>query len=615
LSPFVVAAPATSRASAMAPPLITLKNAHLAIGERKLLDGLELKLDAGARVALVGRNGAGKSTLLQVLAGRIELDAGTRTTAPRTRLAYLPQAPAFGGEEDTRSWLVRADDDAPEGLAPYTADALLEEFELDGAADPLTLSGGQRRRLALARTLGLDVDALLLDEPTNHLDLQTILNLEERLQAFRGAVVLVSHDRAFLDALARRCWWLDRGRILDLEVPFHDLEPAIAAELEREAREAAKLDKRIAEETRWSREGITARRKRNQGRLRRLEALRQERARRVRPQGSAPLAAEAAPASGSLVVEADGVTKAFDGRTVVPPFSTRLLKGDRVGVIGPNGAGKSTLLKLLTGELAPDAGKLKLGTRLEIAWYEQERQSLDLAKTPWEVLCPAGGDQVEVGGSRRHVMGYLKDFLFDESQARSPCRVLSGGERNRLLLAKLFARPSNLMVLDEPTNDLDMDTLDVLADALEQYAGTLLVVSHDRDFLDRTVTSTITFEPDGRVIEYAGGYSDMLRQREAAFAPSAPTTTKAEAKPAGGKDFTTPAKEQRRRERDAAKAEREVERLHGEIRALEATLADGTLFTREPDKANALAAKLEDLRARTEEAEARWLELAEAAEG
>jgi ATP-binding cassette subfamily F protein uup len=597
----------------MAPPLLTLKDAHLAIGERKLLAGLELKLDTDARVALVGRNGAGKSTLLQVLAGKLELDAGSRSTAPRTRLAYLPQAPEFGDSGDARSWLMRVDDDAPEGLAPYTADALLEEFELDGAADPLTLSGGQRRRLALARTLALDVDALLLDEPTNHLDLQTILNLEGRLKAFRGAVVLISHDRTFLDAIATRCWWLDRGRILDLEVPFHDLEPAIAAELERESREAAKLDKRIAEETRWSREGITARRKRNQGRLRRLEAMRRERAQRVRPQGAAPLAAEAAPASGSLVIEAEGITKAFDGKTVVPPFSTRILRSDRVGIIGPNGAGKSTLLKLLTGELQPDAGRLKLGAKLEIAWYEQERQSLDLAKTPWEVLCPEGGDQVEVGGTRRHVMGYLKDFLFDESQARSPCRVLSGGERNRLLLAKLFARPSNLMVLDEPTNDLDMDTLDVLGDALEQYAGTLLVVSHDRDFLDRSVTSTIAFEPGGEVVEYAGGYSDMLRQREAAAAPAEPAA-KPRAKASGGKDFTTPAKEQRRRERDAAKAEREVERLHGEIRAIEARLADGMLFTREPDEAKALAATLEDLRAQAEAAEARWLELAEAAE-
>ena len=598
----------------MAPPLLTLKDAHLAIGERKLLTGLELKLEPGARVALVGRNGAGKSTLLQVLAGRVELDAGSLTTAPRTRLAYLPQAPEFGGVADARTWLVRADEDAPEGLPPYTADALLEEFELDGAADPLTLSGGQRRRLALARTLALDVDALLLDEPTNHLDLDTIVNLEARLAAFRGAVVLISHDRAFLDAVATRCWWLDRGRILDLEVPFHDLEPAIAAELEREQREAAKLDKRIAEETRWSKEGITARRKRNQGRLRRLEAMRRERAQRVRPQGAAPLAAEAAPASGALVVEAEGITKAFDGRTVVPPFSTRILRGDRVGVVGPNGAGKSTLLKLLTGGLAPDAGELKLGTRLEIAWYEQERENLDLAETPWQVLCPEGGDQVEVAGSRRHVMGYLKDFLFDESQARSPCRVLSGGERNRLLLAKLFARPSNLMVLDEPTNDLDMDTLDVLGDAIADYAGTLLVVSHDRDFLDRTVTSTIAFEPDGRIVEYAGGYSDMLRQRSATPATAEPAA-KPKAKGTGGKDFTTPAKERRRRERDAARAEREVERLHEEIRATEATLADGTLFTREPQKANALAAKLEDLRAEADAAEARWLELAEAAEG
>jgi ATP-binding cassette subfamily F protein uup len=601
----------------MAPPLITLKDAELAIGERRLFAGLDLQLDAGARVALVGRNGAGKSTLLQVLAGGVELDAGSRATAPRTRLAYLPQSPDFEGSPDARAWLGREAADAPAGLPPHTVEAILAEFELEGGADPRTLSGGQRRRLALARILALDVDALLLDEPTNHLDLQAILKLEARLARFRGAVVLISHDRAFLDALATRCWWLDRGRVLDLEVPFHELEPAVAAELEREQREAAKLDKRIAQETRWSREGITARRKRNQGRLRRLEAMRQERRRRVRPPGSAPLAAEAAPASGQLVVEAEGVTKAFGGRTVVPPFSTRILRGDRVGVVGPNGAGKSTLLRLLTGELAPDAGRVTLGTRLEIAWYEQERQSLELATTPWEVLAPAGGDQVEVGGTRRHVMGYLKDFLFDESQARSPCRALSGGERNRLLLAKLFARPSNLMVLDEPTNDLDMDTLDVLGDALAEYQGTLLVVSHDRDFLDRTVTSTIAFEPDGRLIEYAGGYRDMLAQRAAANAAPEPAASPKAPGPGGpgGKDFTTPGKEQRRRERDAAKAEREVERLHEEIRTIEASLADGTLFTREPDRANRLAAQLEELRARAEAAEARWLELAEAAEG
>jgi len=597
----------------MAPPLITLKDAHVAIGERRLLTGLELKLDAGARVALVGRNGAGKSTLLQVLAARTALDAGARTTAPRTRLAYLPQAPDFTGHDDARSWLMRADAEAPEGLPPHAANAQLAAFGLNGEADPATLSGGERRRLALARTLALDADALLLDEPTNHLDLQAILALEARLTAYRGAVVLISHDRAFLDALAGRCWWLDRGRVLDLEVPFRDLEPAIAAEFEREAREAAKLNKRIAEETRWSREGITARRKRNQGRLRRLEAMRAERAKRIRPQGAAPLAAEAAPSSGALVIEADGVTKAFDGETAVPPFSTRILRGDRVGIVGPNGAGKSTLLKLLTDELAPDTGRLKLGTKLEIAWYEQERASLDLAKTPWEVLCPEGGDQVEVGGQRRHVMGYLKDFLFDESQARSPCRVLSGGERNRLLLARLFARPSNLMVLDEPTNDLDMDTLDVLGDALGEYAGTLLVVSHDRDFLDRTVTSTIAFEPDGRLVEYAGGWSDMLRQREAVPVAEG-GGTKPKPRTAGGKDFTTPAKEQRRRERDAAKAEREVERLHDEIRALETTLADGTLFTRAPEEATALATRLEGLRIEADAAEARWLELAEAAE-
>ncbi len=600
----------------MAPPLLTLKEARLAIGQRVLFRDLDLKLEPRARVALVGRNGAGKSTLLQVIAGRLALDGGERATAPRARFAYLPQQPSFHGAGTALGWLARADEEAPAGLAAHTAEAALAELQLAADADPRTLSGGQQRRLALARTLAVDADALLLDEPTNHLDLDTILWLQARLTAHPAAVVLISHDRAFLDALARRCWWLDRGHVLDLEVPFHELDAAIDARLAAEAKARAKLDKRIAEETRWSREGITARRKRNQGRLRRLQTMRAERAGRLSVPGSAKLAVAAAPASGSLVVEAEGITKSFAGRVIVPPFSTRIMRGDRVGLIGPNGAGKSTLLALLTGRLAPDAGRLELGTNVEIAWSEQDRASLDLQRTPWEVLCPEGGDQIEVRGARRHVAGYLKDFLFDEAQIRAPCRVLSGGERNRLLLARILAEPSNLLVLDEPTNDLDMDTLDMLTEVLGDYGGTLLVVSHDRDFLDRTVTSTIAFEPDSRLVEYAGGYSDRQAQlgAETGAVPSGDTPAKPAATKAGGKGYTTPGKERQRREREVAKAEREVERLAAEIAAIEAELADADLFRRAPDRAAALATRLTELRVDQATVEARWLELADALE-
>ncbi|TVQ29501.1 MAG: ABC transporter ATP-binding protein, partial [Geminicoccaceae bacterium] len=426
----------------MPAPLLTLKDARLAIGQRVLFADLALSLEPGARIALVGRNGAGKSTLMKVLAGQLELDSGERATAPRARLAYLPQAPVFEGTTTAHDWLCRADAEAPEGIAAHAADALLAELDLDPAADPRTLSGGQQRRLALARTLAVDADALLLDEPTNHLDIATILWLEQRLQASRAALVVVSHDRAFLDALAKTCWWLDRGRIVALDVPFAELEPAMEAAMEQEAQVRAKLDKRIKEETAWSREGITARRKRNQGRLRRLYDLRAERASQIKALGSAKLDAAAAPASGKVVIEAEAITKRYDGRLIVPPFSTRILKGDRIGLVGPNGAGKSTLLAMLTGKLEPDAGWVKHGTRLEMQTFTQDRAELDLAKSPWEVLCPEGGDSLDVQGQRRHVVGYLKDFLFDEAQIRTPCRALSGGERNRVLLARILAQPA-----------------------------------------------------------------------------------------------------------------------------------------------------------------------------
>ncbi len=595
----------------MPAPLLTLKDARLAIGPRVLFADLALTLEPGARIALVGRNGAGKSTLMKVLAGQLELDSGERAPGPRARLAYLPQAPSFDGAATAHDWLCRADAEAPEGIEAHRADALLAELDLDGAADPATLSGGQQRRLALARTLAVEADALLLDEPTNHLDIATITWLERRLAASKAALVVVSHDRAFLDALATTCWWLDRGRIMALDVPFRELESAMEAALEQEAQARAKLEKRIAQETVWSHEGITARRKRNQGRLRRLHAMREDRKQQIRALGSARLEAAAAPASGAVVIEAEDVTKSFDGRVVVPPFSTRILKGDRIGLVGPNGAGKSTLLALLTGTLVPDSGRVKHGTRLVMQTFTQDRGELDLARSPWEVLCPEGGDTVEVQGQRRHVMGYLKDFLFDEAQARTPCRALSGGERNRVLLARILARPANLLVLDEPTNDLDMDTLDVLVETLAGYDGTLLVVSHDRDFLDRVVTATIAFEPGPRLVEYAGGYTDMLAQC-GDTAPIEPSKARPPKAPSGG--YTTPAKERSRKERDVQKAEKGLAKLATAIAEIEARLADGSLFLRAPTEAEALAAELERLRREEAELETLWLELGVALE-
>ncbi|MEO1089483.1 MAG: ATP-binding cassette domain-containing protein [Pseudomonadota bacterium] len=593
-------------------PLLTLTDARLAFGSRVLFDDLALTLDEGSRIALVGRNGAGKSTLLQTLAGRIELDQGERATGPRTRLAYLPQAPSFDGAVVAREWLCRADGEAPTGVAAHVADAMLGQLDLDGDAPPATLSGGQQRRLALARTLVVDADALLLDEPTNHLDIDTIRWLEERLASTRQAVVLISHDRAFLDRVATRCWWLDRGRIRALDVPFRELDAAIDDALAIEAKTTAKLEKRIATETAWSRAGITARRKRNQGRLRKLHELRAERARLIGHGGKAKLETGEATPSGTLAIEAEAITKSFDGRCVVPAFSTRVLRGDRIGIVGPNGAGKSTLLDLLTGRRRPDAGSITHGTNLRTEFFAQDRSDLDLERTPWEVLCPTGGDQVDVRGQPRHVMGYLKDFLFDEAQARAPCRALSGGERNRLLLAGILARPANLLVLDEPTNDLDMETLDVLVDALDGYGGTLLVVSHDRDFLDRVATSVIAFEAGPRLIEYAGGYTDMVAQRASTVVDDVPARALARPETPAKRGFTTPGKERQRQERAVQKAEREVETLHAAIAAIEAQLGDATLYGRDPNLAARLAEELENLRRQETEAEARWLTLASA---
>jgi ATP-binding cassette subfamily F protein uup len=588
----------------MSPPLLSLRDATVQVGTQALFAGLSLAIGKGDRICLVGRNGSGKSTLLKALAGLIELDAGERFLQPRTSVAYLPQEPALEAAESAGEAVLgglptTVDQSIEQGR--HRALTLLARLDLDPLRRVATLSGGEARRVALARALVGDPDILLLDEPTNHLDLPTIERLEQDLAGFRGGLVLVSHDRAFLAALSRATWWLDRATLRVLEQGFAAFDAWSEALLAEEEAALRRLEKRIAEETDWSHHGITARRKRNQGRLRRLQTLRAERARRTAPLGSAKLVAATDPQGGRLVIEALDVTKRFGERTIVERFSSRILRGDRVGIIGPNGAGKTTLLQLLTGRLAPDEGTVRLGLDLSATYVDQRRASLDLDRTPWQTLCPDGGDQVLVQGRFRHVVGYLRDFLFRPEQARTPIRALSGGERNRLLLATQLARPCNLMVLDEPTNDLDMDTLDLLQEILAEFAGTLLVVSHDRDFLDRLVTSVIAFEGGGRTQEYAGGYRDYLRQRRPVQEPVA--TLRPADKPKAGPG---PLRLASRRQRELDRVIAEIEALETRVADLERELADADLFARDPGAFERRTERLAELRGALEAAERRW---------
>ncbi len=496
----------------MAPPLLQLKDIALTFGGTPLLTGAELSVSTAERVSLVGRNGSGKSTLLRIAAGLTEPDRGSVFVQPGAVVRYLPQEPDFAGYATTLAYVeagLKPSDD------PHIARYLLGELDLTGSEDPAHLSGGEARRAALARVLAPAPDILLLDEPTNHLDLTTIEWLERDLDARRTALVIVSHDRRFLSNLTRTTVWLDRGATRRLERGFAHFEEWRDLLLAEEEREQHKLDRKIAAEEHWMRYGVTARRKRNMRRVGELAALRQQRRDYRGTAGSANIAASAAGRSGALVIEAAGIGKNYGERTIVSDFSIRIQRGDRIGIVGPNGAGKTTLIGLLTGMLAPDSGTLKLGANLAVATLTQHRDSLDAGTTVADALTSGSGETVMVGGKPKHVVSYMKDFLFSAEQARTPLAKLSGGERGRLMLAQALAKPSNLLVLDEPTNDLDMETLDVLEDMLGDYTGTVLLISHDRDFLDRIVSGVLVPEGNGRWTEYAGGYSDMLAQRGA----------------------------------------------------------------------------------------------------
>jgi len=582
----------------MAPPLLALRAVAVTFGGRPTFEGLDLAFARGDRLALVGRNGSGKSTLLKLAAGLIEPDAGERFVQPGARIAYLPQDPSLAGFAAALDYVVA------DGAERHEAERLLDALKLDGGRDPSTLSGGEARRVALARALAGGPEALLLDEPTNHLDLPTIEWLEEELAGASAGLIAVSHDRAFLGRLTSAMLWLDRGRLLRREVGFRGFEAWQEELLAQEEAESHRLDRRIAQETEWLHRGVTARRKRNQGRLRRLHDLRRSRSERIGRTGLARLEAEAGPMSGRLVVEAEDVGKRFGERTILGGFSTRILRGDCIGLIGPNGAGKTTLLRMLAGELEPDEGRIRLGTNLSIVHLDQGRTTLDPARTLWDTLTDGSGDQVMVRGQPRHVVGYLRDFLFEERQARSPVASLSGGERNRLLLAKVLARPANLLILDEPTNDLDLETLDLLQEMLADFEGTVLLSSHDRDFLDRVATSVIALEGDGRAVEYAGGYSDYLRQRGPRAAAS-PERTKAAAKAAG--PSRKPARLSYREQRALDELPARIARLEAETAALGRTLGDAGLYARDAAAFAAAAARLDLARQELAAAEEEWL--------
>jgi ATP-binding cassette subfamily F protein uup len=498
-------------------PLIALDHVSIAFGHLPLLDDVSMQIDARERVAIIGRNGTGKSTLLQIISGEVVPDSGTVWRQPALKIARLVQdvpltatRPVFDIVAEGLHGL--AGHDAEEWRREHKVDLILSRLELDGEAIVDTLSGGWRRRVLLARTLVAEPDVLLLDEPTNHLDIEAITWLEEFLAAYQGAVVFVTHDRAFLQRLATRIVEIDRGRLTSWPGDYATFVRRKEELLANEATAQEKFDKRLAQEEAWLRQGVKARRTRNEGRVRALMAMRTERAARRDVMATARLRLDQADSSGRMVFEAAGVRKAYGERVVVGDFSTRIMRGDRVGLIGPNGAGKTTLLRLLLGEIEPDSGTVRHGTNLQIAYYDQQREQLDPERTVFETVGD-GRDTVTVNGQPRHVNGYLRDFLFPAERARSPVKSLSGGERNRLLLARLFTRPANVLVLDEPTNDLDLETLELLEAQLVEWTGTLLLVSHDRVFLDNVVTSTIVFEGEGSVVEYVGGYADWLRQR------------------------------------------------------------------------------------------------------
>lgn len=594
----------------MAPPLLKLDNIHLTFGGTPLLSGASISVSPGDRIALVGRNGSGKSTLLKIAAGLAEAQDGEIFRQPSATIRYLAQSPDWQGFATVRAYVEA-------GLGPADdinrVSLVLDKLGLTGEEVPDSLSGGEARRAALARVLAPQPDLLLLDEPTNHLDIAAIEWLEDELQRSPSALVMISHDRRFLEKVSRATIWLDRGITRRLDRGFSHFEDWRDKVIEEEERDQAKLARQIVREEHWLRYGVTARRKRNVRRLAQLQELRAKHRNHRGAEGVATMAASDASQSGKLVIEAKGISKTFGDRPVVKDFSIRIQRGDRLGLVGANGAGKTTLLKMLTGVLETDTGSIRLGTNLEIATLDQNRASLDPNETLAHFLTDGRGETVVVNGEERHVVSYMKDFLFKPEQARTPVRELSGGEKARLVLARLLSRPANLLVLDEPTNDLDMETLDLLQELVEDFPGTVILVSHDRDFLDRTVTSTIAPEGNGIWLEYAGGYSDMLAQRKGQELERRKARQQEE-RPAKSGGTAEPQRQSSRKL--SYKQKYALETLPGQIdetttkiAALEAKLADPALYSRDFDAFERFSAELVKLRDALSRMEEEWLEL------
>ena len=598
-------------AMAARPPLVALKDVRLQDGQRPLFDGVDLAVEPRSRAALVGRNGAGKSTLMKVVMGLIEPDSGDRSVQSATRFAYVPQEPLITGE----TLLEYASSGAAES---WTAEAWLTTFGLDPAKSTKGLSGGETRRAALAKAFAEEPDLLLLDEPTNHLDILAIELLENELVSARFALLVVSHDRAFLNRVTDTVHWLEGRRVRTLNRGFVQFDEWSTKVLEEEAESLRRLTKTIERETAPFSSSIPARRSRNEGRARSLQALRAERAEKMKDvPRELSLGVDSGATSGKLVAEIKGVAKGYDGRTLFKNLTTRIMRGDRLGIVGPNGAGKTTLVKTLLGELAPDEGTVRMGANLEPVYLDQSREGLKSDMTLWDALTPGGGDSILVRGVSKHVAAYAKEFLFSEAQLRQPISTLSGGERNRLLLARALAKPANLLILDEPTNDLDMDTLDKLEELLEGYDGTLILVSHDRDFIDRLSTSTLALNGRGDIVETPGGWTDFIRQNPGFLQPGANPRPQDKAAAQRAADNPAPAAVKKAGKltfKDAHRLkelETLIDTLPATIARHDATLADPTLYARDPKAFDAAMKAAEKARADLDAAEMEWLELEE----
>ena len=591
---------------------LSYEDLGLVQGEGWLFRHLDVHIRPRDRLALIGRNGAGKTTLLKCLAGLIETDEGRRTVVPGSKIVLLEQDPDMSGHATLLDWVL-AGSDAPQ---QHEAASIADQLGLDLPRPVATASGGERRRAAITRAIAQDPDVLFLDEPTNHLDLGGIEWLEDWLNRFTGAFIVISHDRTFLTRLTKSCLWLDRGHLRRAEIGFGGFEAWMEKAYEEEARAAEKLDAKLALELRWLERGVTARRRRNQGRLAKLQDMRAQRAAMIGGPGTAKLAVAKDDVRSKAVIDADRVSKSYGERAIIRDFSLRIQRGDRIGIVGPNGAGKTTLLKLLTGELAPDTGTVERAKTLSGIVIDQQRKLMEPTKRVRDVLAE-GGDWIDVRGTKKHIKGYLKEFLFSPELTEAPVGSLSGGERSRLLLAREFAREANLLVLDEPTNDLDLETLDLLQEVIADYEGTVLIVSHDRDFLDRTVTVTLGLDGSGKVDIVAGGYEDWAKRRRSPARGGAQAARSADPSKQASPPGPRPSpgnKLSYKDQRDLDRLPAEIERLEAEIAAVEDVLADPNLYTRDPKRFAELTDMAAKLRTEKHSAEERWLEVAEMAE-